>query len=72
VALQLLDALPARAIVPADKAYDGDAVRSLIQEQSAVPNIAPKASLWWCSTEGSACTGDCSTYQNNQVRWFVA
>jgi transposase len=64
-ALQLLDALPARAIVLADKAYDGDAIRRLIEDQGAVPNIpskpigAGRAASPKCSTElatpSSAC-----------------
>ena len=48
-ALQLLDALPARAIVLADKAYDGDAIRRLIEDQGAVPNIPSKANRRWKS-----------------------
>ncbi len=38
-----LDTLPSGAIVLADKAYDADAIRRLIEEQGAVPNIPPKA-----------------------------
>ena len=45
--MQLLNALPSRAIVLADKAYDGDAIRALIEEQGAVPNIPPKANRKW-------------------------
>lgn len=41
--MQLLDALPHGAIVLGDKAYEGDAIRRLIEEQGAVPNIPPKA-----------------------------
>lgn len=47
--MQLLNALPPRAIVLADKAYDGDAIRALIEEQGAVPNIPPKANRKWKS-----------------------
>lgn len=49
MALQLLNALPAGAIVLADKAYDGDAIRRLIEEQGAVPNIPPKINRRWKS-----------------------
>lgn len=41
-ALQLLNALPLHAIVLAYRAYDGGAIRALIEEQGAVPNIPPK------------------------------
>lgn len=47
--MQLLDALPARTIVLADKAYDGNAIRALIEGQGAVPNIPPKANPRWKS-----------------------
>ena len=33
----------------ADKAYDGDAIRRLIEEQGAVPNIPSKANRRWKS-----------------------
>ena len=32
-----------------DKAYDADAIRSLIEEQGAVPNIPPKSNRKWKS-----------------------
>jgi transposase len=35
--------------VLADKAYDGDAIRRLIEEQGAVPNIPSKANRRWKS-----------------------
>jgi transposase len=38
----LLDHLGPRTIVLADKAYDADRIRELIQEQGAAPNIPPK------------------------------
>ena len=36
---ELLSALPEGAVVLADKAYDADAIRSLIEAQGAAPNI---------------------------------
>lgn len=48
-ALQLLNALPPHAIVLADKAYDGGAIRALIEEQGAVPTIPPKINRKWRS-----------------------
>jgi transposase len=38
----LLDQLAPRAIVLADKAYDANRIRELIQDQGAAPNIPPK------------------------------
>jgi transposase len=43
----LLDHLGPRTIVLADKAYDADRIRELIQEQGATPNIPPKSSRRW-------------------------
>ena len=45
----LLDALPRRCIVHADRAYDSNRVRGLIEEQGAVPNIPPKSNRRWKS-----------------------
>jgi len=36
-----------RTIVLADKAYDADRIRELIQEQGATPNIPPKSNRRW-------------------------
>ena len=47
--MQILDTLPARAIVLADKAYNDDAIRALIEEQGDVPNIPSKANRRWKS-----------------------
>jgi len=33
--------------VLADKAYDADRIRDLIQEQGATPNIPPKSNRRW-------------------------
>jgi len=46
-ALSLLDRLDPRAIVLADKAYDADGIRSLIETQGAVPNIPAKSNRKW-------------------------
>jgi transposase len=43
----LLDHLGPRTIVLADKAYDADRIRELIQEQGATPNIPPKSNRRW-------------------------
>lgn len=45
----LLDGLPARCIVHADRAYDTNRIRDLIEQQGAVPNIPPKANRRWKS-----------------------
>ena len=47
VALNLLDRLDPRTIVLADKAYDADGIRSLIETQGAVPNIPAKSNRKW-------------------------
>src|SRR6478752_2087265 len=44
---RLLDHLGPRTIVLADKAYDADRIRDLIQEQGATPNIPPKSNRRW-------------------------
>lgn len=43
----LLDHLGPRTIVLADKAYDADRIRDLIQERGATPNIPPKSNRRW-------------------------
>jgi transposase len=47
IADALLDHLGPRTIVLADKAYDADRIRELIQEQGATPNIPPKSNRRW-------------------------
>ena len=42
-AMELLNALPENAMVLADKAYDADAIRGLINGQGAWANIPPKS-----------------------------
>ncbi|MCW2388561.1 transposase [Sphingobium sp. B11D3B] len=46
-AYDLLDRLDPRTIVLADKAYDADGIRSLIEAQGAVPNIPAKSNRKW-------------------------
>jgi transposase len=46
-ALGLLDRLDPRTIVLADKAYDADGIRNLIEAQGAVPNIPAKSNRKW-------------------------
>ena len=43
----LLDHLGPHTIVLADKAYDADRIRELIQDQGATPNIPPKSNRCW-------------------------
>ena len=45
----LLVGLPSRCIVHADRAYDSNRIRDLIEEQGAVPNIPPKRNRRWKS-----------------------
>ncbi len=45
----LLDKLTPRTIVLADKAYDSNAIRDLIERQGAVPNIPSKTNRRWKS-----------------------
>jgi transposase len=47
IADTLLNHLGPRTIVLADKAYDADRIRELIQEQGATPNIPPKRNRRW-------------------------
>ena len=46
-ALALLDRLDPRTILLADKAYDGNSIRDLIESQGAVPNIPAKSNRKW-------------------------
>jgi transposase len=43
----LLDGLEPRTIVLADKAYDADRIRTLIEDQGATPNIPAKLNRKW-------------------------
>jgi transposase len=47
VADKLLDQLSPHTIVLADKAYDADRIRALIEEQGATPNIPAKSNRRW-------------------------
>jgi transposase len=47
VADTLLNHLGPRTIVLADKAYDADRIRELIENQGATPNIPPKRNRRW-------------------------
>lgn len=47
IADTLLNHLGPRTIVLADKAYDADRIRELIQDQGATPKIPPKSSRRW-------------------------
>ncbi|WP_411970574.1 MULTISPECIES: IS5 family transposase [Mesorhizobium] len=47
IADRLLDHLGPRTIVLADKAYDADRIRALIQGQGATPNIPAKSNRKW-------------------------
>src|SRR5215831_10776570 len=47
IADTLLNRLRPRTIVLADKAYDADRIRELIQDQGATPNIPPKSNRRW-------------------------
>lgn len=45
----MLNGLPARCIVYADRAYDTNRIRDLIEQRGAVPNIPPQANRRWKS-----------------------
>ena len=47
IADTLLNQLGPHAIVLADKAYDADRIRQLIQDHGATPNIPPKSNRRW-------------------------
>src|SRR5436305_15229794 len=47
IADTLLNHLGPHTIVLADKAYDADRIRQLIQDQGATPNIPPKSNRRW-------------------------
>jgi transposase len=42
-----LERLPACRLLNADKGYDSDAIRRLIEASGAAPNIPPKANRRW-------------------------
>ena len=45
----MLEGLPRRTLVMADRAYDTDAIRRQIEGQGAVPNIPSKVTRRWKS-----------------------
>jgi transposase len=47
IAHELLNHLGPHMIVLADKAYDADRIRTLIEEQGATPNIPAKSNRKW-------------------------
>ncbi len=62
----LLTNLPPRCIVLADRAYDTNPVRQLIEAQGAAPNIPSKVTRLWkscfslCSTRAATPSSACS------------
>jgi transposase len=66
-ALGLLDRLEPRTIVLADKAYDGNAIRDLIEAQGAVPNIPAKSNRKW-----KPCFSKTLYRERNQVERFFS
>jgi transposase len=66
-ALTLLDQLDPRAIVLADKAYDGNALRDLLEGQGAVPNIPAKSNRKW-----KPCFSKTLYRERNQVDCFFS
>jgi transposase len=66
-ALGLLDRLEPRTIVLADKAYDGNAIRDLIEAQGAVPNIPAKSNRKW-----KPCFSKTLYHERNQVERFFS
>jgi transposase len=54
IADSLLDHLGPRTIVLADKAYDADRIRELIQDQGPTPNIPPTCDRRWNHASASA------------------
>lgn len=66
-ALALLDRLAPRTIVLGDKAYDGNAIRDLIEAQGAVPNIPAKSNRKW-----RPCFSKTLYRERNQVERFFS
>jgi transposase len=66
-ALTLLDRLDPRTIVLADKAYDSNAIRDLIEGQGAVPNIPAKSNRKW-----KPCFSKTLYRERNQVERFFS
>jgi transposase len=66
-ALALLDRLEPRTILLGDKAYDGNAIRNLIEAQGAVPNIPAKSNRKW-----KPCFSKTLYRERNQVERFFS
>ena len=66
-ALALLDRLDPRTILLADKAYDGNSIRDLIESQGAVPNIPAKSNRKW-----KPCFSKTLYRERNQVERFFS
>lgn len=66
-ALTLLDRLDPKTIVLGDKAYDGNAIRDLIEAQGAVPNIPAKSNRKW-----RPCFSKTLYRERNQVERFFS
>ncbi len=66
-ALTLLNRLAPRTIVLGDKAYDGNAIRDLIEAQGAVPNIPAKSNRKW-----KPCFSKTLYRERNQVERFFS
>ena len=66
-ALALLNRLAPRTIVLGDKAYDGNAIRDLIESQGAVPNIPAKSNRKW-----RPCFSKTLYRERNQVERFFS
>ena len=63
----LLDRLEPRTIVLADKAYDANGIRDLIEAQGAVPNIPAKSNRKW-----KPCFSKTLYRERNQVERFFS
>ena len=63
----LLDRLQPRTIVLADKAYDANGIRNLIEGQGAVPNIPAKSNRKW-----KPCFSRALYRERNQVERFFS
>ena len=64
---RLNDQLEPRTIVLGDKAYDGNAIRDLIEGQGAVPNIPAKSNRKW-----KPCFSKTLYRERNQVERFFS
>ena len=65
--MALLDRFDPKTIVLGDKAYDGNAIRDLIESQSAVPNIPAKSNRKW-----RPCFSKTIYRERNQIEHFFS